>query len=63
MNAEESCCVSVLMINTSLLLKDLSYLPHGNIFGGVLVAPRSDWYVLIVDVRVASPSAKPASSQ
>ena len=45
--------------------KDVSYLPSGNVFvafGGVLVAPRIGWYV-IVDVRVASPSAKPASSQ
>ena len=31
-------------------------------FGVVLVTPRTGWYV-IVDVRVASPLAKPASSQ
>ena len=42
--------------------KDDSYLPAGNVFGGVLVAPRSDTYI-IVDIQVVSPSAKPASSQ
>ena len=42
-----------------------SYLPPCNflvVFGIVLVAPRTGWCV-IVDVRVASPLAKPASSQ
>ena len=39
--------------------KDVSYLLLGNVFGGVLVAPHSDRYV-IVDLQVASPSAKPA---
>ena len=42
--------------------KNDSYFPHGKVFGGVLVAPHTDWYV-IVDVRVASPSAKPASDR
>ena len=34
--------------------KDDTYLPPSNVFGGVLVVPHSDRYI-IVDVQVAGP--------